>query len=58
MMQHLLFVGLRQLPDCGKGTQETLEVWDDGGDLGLLQHDLADPDGIGIARGAQGRSRA
>ena len=37
------------MTDGRKRFQEFSEVWDDGGYLGLLKHDLRNPDGIGIA---------
>ena len=53
--ENLLLVGLGQGGNIGKGMQKTLEEWNDGRDLCLLQHDLADPNGIGIARPPPGQ---
>ena len=38
--QHLLFVRRRECCDSRKRSDEALEIRNDGGDLGLLQHDL------------------
>src|SRR5207248_4374684 len=42
---------------CGrrKPGEEALEIRDDGVDAGLLEHDLADPHGVGLARAAPGQ---
>ena len=47
--EHALFGGLRQLPDRGELPQKPLVVGDDGARAGLLEHRLADPDGVGVA---------
>ena len=47
--QDFLLVGGSQVGDCGKHVQKTFEKRDDGGNLRLLQHDLANPDAVGIA---------
>jgi hypothetical protein len=39
----------RKLLQRRKARQEALEVRDDGGDPGLLQHDLGEPDPVGVA---------
>src|SRR5438132_73304 len=52
--QNLLFLGGRQIGNRREGDEKTLEIGNHGGDLGLLQHDLADPDAIGIAVGSPG----
>lgn len=38
--------------DGGKARHPLLVVWDDGIDARLLAHDLADPDGVGVAGSA------
>ena len=48
--QHLLFLGPGQVGGGRKRLEEALEVGDDRRDLGLLQHDLGEPDAIGVAR--------
>ncbi|MPN22717.1 hypothetical protein SDC9_170100 [bioreactor metagenome] len=34
--------------DCGQGLHETLEIGDHRLDPGLLEHDLGDPDAVGV----------
>ena len=46
-MQHVVELGVGQIANRGKPGHELLEVRDHRGDLGLLQHDLGDPDPIG-----------
>ena len=46
-VQYLVEVGVRQRADVGKAGDEALEVRHDRAHLGLLQHDLRDPDPIG-----------
>src|SRR5262249_19037032 len=46
--KHVMFACCCQFRHRGKGPQEALKVGDDGCHLGLLQHDLADPDAIGV----------
>ncbi|EAU63217.1 conserved hypothetical protein [Stigmatella aurantiaca DW4/3-1] len=53
--EHVIQGGRRQGPHRGKARQEPLPVGNDGGHLGLLQHDLAEPDGVGVARAAPGQ---
>ena len=53
--QHLAFVGARQRSTGGKPGHEPLEVGHDRGHLGLLQHDFADPDRIGIVGAPPGK---
>ncbi len=48
--QHGVLVGARQVGQGGQGVDEALEIVDDGGDLGLLQHDFRQPHPIGAAR--------
>jgi hypothetical protein len=47
--QNFVLVSRRQLLDGGKSLDETLKVGHDRLDGRLLQHDLADPDSIGIS---------
>ena len=47
--QHLLFTRLGQGAKGRKRREKAVEIGYDGRDLRLLKHDLADPDGIGIA---------
>ena len=43
-----LFWCLSQVGHCGQGRHKTLVIGNNSSHLGLLQHNLADPDGIGI----------
>ena len=52
--QNLLFVGGREVGNRREGGEKTLEIGNHRGHLGLLQHDLADPDAIGIAVASPG----
>src|SRR5439155_18910678 len=47
--EHLLFIGSRQVAQGWKGANKALEIRYDGGNLGLLKHEFADPDPIGIS---------
>ena len=47
--QNFRFLGLGQRTGVGKSPQEPLVVAQHRDDLRLLEHDLADPNGIGIA---------
>ena len=47
--EHLLLGPGGQSFDSWKSAEERLKVAQNGGDLGLLKHHLADPNGIGIA---------
>ncbi|MNH27270.1 hypothetical protein D3C79_873740 [compost metagenome] len=47
VVQHLVDGGVGQRQHIGEAGHEALIVGDDGGDLGLLQHDLGDPDPVG-----------
>ena len=47
-MQNMLFGSVSQIGDAGEASQKAVEVGDYGFDLGLLQHDLADPNSVGI----------
>src|SRR3989344_3082145 len=49
-VQHAVRPRTRQRAHVGEAFGETLEVRDDGGHLGLLQHDFRYPDAVGIAR--------
>ena len=51
-------VGGGQAPQRGETAQETTVVGQRRLDLGLLQHDLGDPDAVGVARLAATASRA
>ena len=42
--QDTLFVGLRQVVEGWERREEPLEVWHNGRDGRLLEHDLADPE--------------
>jgi len=42
----------------GKACDKALEIGDDGGDLGLLQHDFRQPDAVGVARALPGQGMA
>jgi hypothetical protein len=49
-MQHTVEVRLRERLDVGEAFKKALEVGDNRRYLRLLQHDLRDPDCIGVAR--------
>src|SRR5436190_452215 len=49
MPEHDLLVGVGQRLDVGESPQEPLEIRDDGRHLRLLEHDLADPNGVRVA---------
>ncbi len=53
--QDVVLVGGGQGGQRGKASQEPLEIWDDGRHRRLLQHDLADPDAVRVARSAPGK---
>src|ERR1035437_1495872 len=53
--QHVVFGGGGQGCHGGEACEEAAIVRDDGLRAGLLQHDLADPDGVRIARVAPGK---
>src|SRR5690606_7163693 len=46
-VQYLVLGGGGQRPHIGEALQEALVVGDNGGDLGLLQHDLRHPHPVG-----------
>src|SRR5271154_5709156 len=48
--EHLVLARRGQRPHVGKPRDELLVIRDDGRDLSLLQHDLRQPDSIGVAR--------
>ena len=52
--QHVVEARLAQRAHVGEAGHEALVEGDDGLHLGLLEHDLAHPDGVGIARAAPG----
>jgi hypothetical protein len=45
--EHLIRLGRRQVRQTGEAGHEALEIGDDRRDLGLLEHDLGDPDPVG-----------
>ena len=47
--EHIVFGSAGERGQIGKARNEAFEVADNGGDLRLLQHDLGQPDAIGIA---------
>lgn len=47
VMQHLVDGGVGQGQHVGEAGHEPLVIGDDSGNLGLLQHDLGDPDPVG-----------
>src|SRR6186997_3413930 len=55
MPQHILLGRRRKFFNGWKGLDKTLVVRNDRGDLGLLQHDFADPDQIRIAGSTPGK---
>ncbi|MFT3881078.1 MAG: hypothetical protein QM703_15625 [Gemmatales bacterium] len=55
IFQHFLFMCLGQISDCGEPCEKLLEEGDDRRHLSLLQHHLADPNGIGITTGTPGQ---
>ena len=50
MREHFIFGGIRQRAQIGKALEKALVIRDHGSDLRLLQHDLGEPDAVGIAR--------
>ena len=50
-----MFLSVGQRRNIGKAREKPLEIGSDCGHLGLLEHDLADPDGIRISRPAPGQ---
>ena len=57
-VQHTVRPGARQRTHVGEAFGETFEVGDDGGHLGLLQHDLGNPDAVGVAHALPGKGLA
>ena len=53
--QDLLLIGFGQGANCGQHGQKSLEVRLDGLHLRLLEHDLAQPDRVRVARAAPGQ---
>jgi hypothetical protein len=49
-LENIVLVGSSEICDRGETGEESLEVRDDGNNRRLLQHDLADPDLVRIAR--------
>ena len=45
--EHLVHLGRRQFRQTGEAGHEALEIGGDRRDLGLLEHDLGDPDPVG-----------
>src|SRR5207253_1535219 len=56
--EDVLFVSCGKIGNCRKGLEKAVEVGNHRCYLGLLQHDLADPDAIGIAIAAPGKIAA
>lgn len=52
MFENIIDASLGQGAWMGKTLHESFKVGDDGSDLRLLKHDLADPNRVGIARGS------
>ena len=50
-LEYFLFFRRGQRRNRGESGEEPPEVRHDGGDLGLLEHDLANPNGVGVAPG-------
>ena len=53
-IEHLIIGGGGEIGDGGKMLEKTLEIGYDGGDRGLLEHDFAEPDPVGIGSIALG----
>ena len=56
VLQHLVQPCIGEADHVGKPVHEALEIRDHGLHLRLLQHDLRDPDAIGVAVFCHGRS--
>jgi len=56
--QHLVLGSLRKPLDAGESREKALVVGNHGRDLGLLQHDLREPDAVRIARSLPGKPAA
>jgi hypothetical protein len=52
--EHVVFFGLGEGFEGGKAAQELGVALDDGGDARLLEHDLGEPGGVGVADAAPG----
>jgi len=57
-VQDFLFGSPRQGGEIGKAPHPFIIIRDDGRDLGLLEHELRDEDGVGIAGAAPGKIAA
>jgi len=57
-VKDLLFGSSRQGGEIGETLHPLIIIWEDGGDLRLLEHELGDQDGIGIAGAAPGKIAA
>ena len=53
-LQDLLLVGFGERPHGGKALEKAVVITGDRFGAGLLQHDFGHPDGVGIARAAEG----
>jgi hypothetical protein len=56
--EHVLLGGFGERVHVGKAREEALVVGDDRGDLRLLQHDLGEPDAVGVTRALPGQAVA
>lgn len=54
-MENIVLRGRRQGSDGRKASQPFIVIWDYGRDLGLLEHEFGDEDGVGIGRPAPGK---
>ena len=57
-MEHTGLGGARERPNGGETAEPPNIVRDHGRGLGLLEHDLSDQDGVGVAGAAPGESAA
>ena len=51
-VQDLMFGSCRQGGEIGEAPHPSIIIRDDGSDLGLLEHELGDEDGVGISGAA------
>lgn len=55
VLQHLVRIGQRKRAEVGEPSNKAIIRWQHGCDTCLLQHDLRDPDAIGITAATEGQ---
>ena len=53
-VEDVIFRSPSQRGEMGETAEPLIIIWDNGGNLGLLEHELGDEDGVGIASLAPG----